>query len=88
LYWQEKVFIAIYSFATLATYQVMMMSLFRVMIDKLVTEFAFINTAGFFQYVQRAIDGRFIDSGHFYLNVVDNFTGGNMTPGIMYDIRD
>ena len=57
LHRREKVFIAIYSFTTLAAYQVMMMPFLGVVIDKLIADFALIHTTGLFHKSQRAGDG-------------------------------
>jgi hypothetical protein len=56
LYRREKVFIAIYNLATFAAHEVVVMPFLSVVVDKLVTQFAFEHTTGFFQQLQRAVN--------------------------------
>jgi len=55
LYWHKKIFIAVYAFTTSPAHQVMMMTLFGMVLDKMVTQFAFEHAAKFLEELQCTI---------------------------------
>ncbi len=78
LHRSEQVFIAIDNFPAFTAYKVVMMTLFNVMIDRLVIHLAFIYATGLFQKLQRAIYSRFINTGHPVVDLCNNILRSNM----------
>jgi hypothetical protein len=74
--------------AALPAHQVMVMPFLGMVVDKLVVQFTFKNAAGPLQELQRAVDGGLVDTGHLFPDMFDDFLGGEMTFGIVDDIRN
>ena len=68
------------------TDEVMVMTIFSMMIDHMVVYFTLIDAAGFFQDIQSPVNGRLIHAGHTFLDVLDDVFGGNVLCIVMNEV--
>jgi hypothetical protein len=87
-YTAKQIFRTFDGFPAFSTNEVMVVSFFRVVVDKTIAGLAFIYTIQIFQYFEGTIDGRFIDSGQAFLNVADDFLSRQMGMCIMNNVDD
>jgi hypothetical protein len=85
---REKILIAVNGFTAPGAYQVMVVSIFGMMIDKVVAQSAFINGSCFYQEFQRAVDRGLIDSRHIVPDMPYDFLGGEMAFSFVDNIHD
>jgi len=84
----KKVLIAIQGFITFTADQMMVMSFFRMVIDKSVTCSALANTIQLFQELQRPVDCRLVHTGHLTPDHLDDIFTGNVTARFMDNVQN
>jgi hypothetical protein len=85
---QEQIFFTLNRFPAFLADQMVVMAFFSVVINEMIAGLAFDHTAGFFQGIQGAIDGRFIDARHFGPHLRNNIVRRQVIGGIMNDFHN
>jgi len=81
-------FIAIDAFTAFTADDVVMMAFIGVMVDEFIIHLAFEYAVQPLKQLQRAVDRRFIDAGHFTLNGSDDLLSCEVGAGFVYDIQN